>query len=198
LRISSALSTSVFEVRARLHRVGVEDLGRRHAQRQEDVQLGDGGDLEAGAFLDQDLEDARIGVRLDREVRTHARQRRPEAARLGAHDVQVHEQDRLAVGVLLEVLLDPAEVEAGFRVGVEGELRLRAELLDRGGSGHLGVSDDVSVEKDGARRHTRASPAAGTAVLVPRSCHDDLLHFPRKGRVRPGAWAPQHKNLREV
>ncbi len=134
-----ALGRRVLEVGARLHGVGVEDLGHRHAQREEEVELGDGGDLEAGAFLDQDLEDARVGVRLDGEVRAHPRQRRAEAPRLGAHDVQVDEEDRLLVGVPGEVLLHGAEVEADFGVGIEGKLRDGAELLDYG-SGHRCLS----------------------------------------------------------
>ena len=39
----------------RLGRIRVEDVGRRHAERNEEVELGDGGDLEPGAFLKQRL-----------------------------------------------------------------------------------------------------------------------------------------------
>ena len=133
------LAGGVLEVGARLHGVGVEDLGHRDAQPQEQVELGDGGDLEAGALLDQHPQDPRVGVRLDREVRAHPRQRRAEAPRLGAHDAQVDEEDRLLVRVPGEVLLDGAEVEADFGMGIEGELRDGAELLDYG-SGHRCLS----------------------------------------------------------
>ena len=124
---------------ARLDRVGVEHLRRRHAEREQQVELRRRGDLEARALLDQHLQHARVGIGLDRIVRAHARQGRAEAPRLGAHDVQIDQQDGLLVRVPLEVLLDAREVEADFRVGVERELRLGAELLYCGGSGHRGL-----------------------------------------------------------
>jgi hypothetical protein len=81
-------------------------------------------------------------------VRPHARQRRAETRGLAANDVEVDQQDRLLVGVLREVLLDPGEVEAGFRVGVERKLRLGPELLDRGvrGIGGLGLTVERGSE----------------------------------------------------
>ena len=134
-----ALGRRIFEEGARLHRVGIEHLGRRDTQAHEDVELGDRGDLEAGALLDQHFEDARVGIGLDGEMGAHPRQRRAETARLSADDLEVDDQDGLAIGMPLEVLLDAREVEADFRVGVEGELRLGAEFLYRCGSGHRGL-----------------------------------------------------------
>src|SRR5450631_681554 len=96
--------------------------------------------LESRALLHEDLQHPRVGIRLHREVRAHPRQRRAEAPCLDAHDVEVDEQHRPLVGMSCEVLLDPGEVETDLRVGIEGELRQRPELLYRGCSGHRGLS----------------------------------------------------------
>jgi hypothetical protein len=157
----------VLEVGARLHRIRVEDFRRRHAQPHEDVELGDGGDLEAGALLDQHLEHARIGIRLDGEVRPHARQRRAETPRLGAHDVEVHEEDRALVAVLGEVLLDPREVEADFWVGVEGKFRRRPEAFDRRRSWHRGLGDLLPVKGLALQEKSARSIGQKTARVSP-------------------------------
>jgi len=85
-------------------------------------------------------------------VRAHARQRRAKATRLRADDVDVDEEDRLLVGVPREVLLDALEIEADLWVGIEGKLRLWAELFYRGGTGHRGLL------KVGAMKHGERSP----------------------------------------
>jgi hypothetical protein len=76
-----ALARGVGDRFARLHRVGEEDLGRRHAQPEQQVELGGGGDLEAAAFLREDFQHAPVGVGLDRVVRPHAGHGRADAAR---------------------------------------------------------------------------------------------------------------------
>src|SRR4029078_8672681 len=107
-------------------------------ERDEEIELGDRRDLEAGAFLDQRLQDARVRIRLHREVRTDAGKRGAEAASLRADDVEIDDEKRLLVAVPREVLLDSGEVEADFRVGIEREIRGGPESLYRGGSGHRG------------------------------------------------------------
>jgi hypothetical protein len=113
-----ALGRRVLDIGARLHRIAVIDLGSGHAQLEQGVELGDGGNLEAGALLDQDLEDARVGVGLDSVVRVHPRHGRLEAADLGADDVGVYQQERTGVA-LLDRLADVLEVQADFRMGIE-------------------------------------------------------------------------------
>ncbi len=149
---------------------------------------------------DQDLQDARIGIGLDGEVRAHARERGLEAARLGLDDVQVDQQDGLLVGVLREVLLEAREVEADFRMGIEGELGLRAQPLYRGGSGHRGLGRQGMENKRGATRapgEIRSSKPPGflAPVMMTSSIPSQGLKN-RGGRPlsRPGI----RKKLREV
>jgi hypothetical protein len=99
-----------------------------------------------------------------------------------AHDVEVDEEHGLLVAVLGEVLLDPGEVEADFRVGIEGELRLGPELLYRGGSGHRGLDDGVEGNS-GQRSAGRRAGHAGPEFLAP---------------VMMTSFAGIRKNLREV
>ncbi len=125
-----------------LYRVAVADLGCRHRELQQDVQLGDRGDFKAHALLDQGLQHPRIGIGLDRVVRMDARHGRLEAARLGADDGRVEKQEGLGVA-LLQRIPHVAEVQADFRMRVE-------EL------GLLGFGWGRLLEGDRAHGHQRS------------------------------------------
>jgi hypothetical protein len=103
---------------AGLHRVAVADLGRRHLELEEDIELRDRGDLEARALVDQDLQHPRIRIGLDGIVRMNARHSRLEAASLGSDDVRVYQQEGLGIAALQRIPY-VAEVQADFRMRVE-------------------------------------------------------------------------------
>ena len=106
---------------ARFDRVRIEDLRGRHAQREQEVELGGRGDLEAAAFLQHDLEHTPVWVRLDGVVRAHAGHSRAEAPHLAADDGRVDDQERS--GVLLAChLAHDLEVEADLGMRVEEAL----------------------------------------------------------------------------
>jgi len=105
------------------HRVGVEDLGGVHPERQEQVELAGRGDLEAAALLGEHLEHAPVRIGLDRVVRTHARHSGAKAPRLGTDDGRVEDQERSDV-FLLGSLAGDLEVELDLGMRIE-ELFLR-------------------------------------------------------------------------
>ena len=161
----------IFEVGAGLHRVAVVDLGRRHAQAEQEVELGDGGDLEAHAFLDQGLQHARIGIRLHRVVRLHARHGGLEAAGLDTDDLGVDEEEGLGIA-LFQRFPDVAEVQAYFGVGIEKMLFVLESglLFLEGDRAH----DHQSLLYDLGFRNERSNHIS-RAAAVPQNCHDDLL-----------------------
>ena len=79
------------DVLARLDRVIEMDFVRRYAQREQGVELGNGGDLETDALIEHDPEDIGMRVRFDGVMQRHARHCSAETAHLAAYELRIEQ-----------------------------------------------------------------------------------------------------------
>src|SRR5882757_11507736 len=150
---------------------------RGDTQPEQEVQLGDGSDLEPDAFLEHELELAGIRVRLDRVVRFHARHRRREAPRLLADDGGIDQEKRLVVAVF-DCRPDFLEIQARLGVRVE-EVSCFEWLLSDGPDGLFGYTGThlhrLGLPRTNLRYGNIECKKVLRAVALSFACHDDLL-----------------------
>src|SRR5207244_1703981 len=161
---------------ARLHGVGKEDFGRRHAETQEKLELGRRRDLKARALLHQHLEHPAVRIGLDRVMRAHAGHGGAEAPHLAAHDGGVDDQERSAVPLVCG-LADDLEVEADLGMRVEELFLLRLPgkcVLSAACKATWAIPHQSSPEMDLGLRNIADANFIDRAA-VPFACHDDLL-----------------------
>src|SRR5581483_3507635 len=86
------LRRRVGQVSTRLHRIAVVDFFGWHTEAEQEVELGDRGDLKADAFFDQRLQYCWIRIRFHGVVRLHAWHGRLEAPGFDADDARIDQQ----------------------------------------------------------------------------------------------------------
>ncbi len=166
------------------------DLGRRHADRTHQVQLGRGCDLESDALLRQRLQHAPVGIGLDRVVRAHGRHCRGKAPGVVAHSRHIDHQRRPAVTEAGQRLLDAGERHPAARVGLAGcgrplRRRRRLEHFERlNGSPRSGQFVIVNVGRHyAAPAPVRDVPAVVRFRPAPRRTSRTTAPDPRSGRA---------------